>query len=401
MSTPSTQNAPAVTDTGVTAWADTPASTPAHVTHGMGYDRVEPDWAPLTDVEAAEVLDAVCGPGRTEVSWRSPRPLSAAALVEHGGCTVFLKRHHVGVRSAAGLGEEHAFLRHLRSRGAPVVEVLGAHARDEWTYEVHAPGAGTDLYQDALSWTPFTSAAHAHAAGAALARFHLAAAGHQAPARSPQPLVSSWSVFAGPDPLAALDRYTAARPALAEALEAAPVRADTERFHLPFHDRLRPLLDQLEPLWTHNDWHASNLLWSLAPDGDPLDARVATVLDVGLSDRTTAMHDLALALERNVFGWLELPRTPDIPVRLDQLDALLAGYTAHRPLSDAEAHALPLMLTLVNAEYALTEMDYFHGITRSRANTALARAYYTEHTAWFTTTQGHAVLQHLHRRLEV
>ncbi|MFF3934563.1 phosphotransferase enzyme family protein [Streptomyces phaeofaciens] len=354
-------------------------------THGLGHERVAPDWAPLTAAEAADVLG---GPAR--LRWHSPRPLSAAAVVEHDGRRVFLKRHHTSVRTLAGLEEEHAFLRHLRSRGAPVVDVLGSTARGEWTYEVHSLGIGTDLYQDALSWTPFASAHHAREAGSALARLHLAAAGHDAPARRVQPLVSSFRVFCAPDPKGALDAYTAERPALAEVLRADPLDADLARWHLPLHAELIPLLHELEPLWTHNDWHASNLLWDTTGSGDT----VSTVLDFNLSDRTTSVHDLAVALERNIFGWLDLPGG-HVPVQYAQLTALLEGYAAVRPLSKAEAEALPALLPLVNAEYALSEMHYFHEVTRSAENTALARAYFTDHTRWFTTEPGLLALRHL------
>ncbi|MFD8000034.1 hypothetical protein [Streptomyces mirabilis] len=89
------------------------------------------------------------------------------------------------------------------------MEVLGAEARGEWVYEVHAAGTGTDFYRDALSWSPFVSVAHARAAGAALAQLHLAAEGFGAPRRYPQPLDSSLSIFAAVDPEAALEAYVA------------------------------------------------------------------------------------------------------------------------------------------------------------------------------------------------
>lgn len=357
--------------------------------HGMGYEKVAPDWPPLTD---AEVSEALGGPARVE--WRSPRPLSAAAVVVREERRLFVKRHHLSVRTPAGLAEEHAFLGHLRERGAPVVEVVSAVRRGAWVYEVHTVGDGADLYRDALSWSPFTSAGHALRAGQALARLHLAAAGFDAPRRRVQPLVGSFTVFAGRDPAAAAEGYVAARPALAEALAGRPWRADLDRLHLPFHRMLAPLLDDLEPLWTHNDWHASNLLWDL--DGTP--AGVATVLDFGLSDRTTAVHDLALAIERNIVQWLDLP-TGRVRVHLDHLDALLSGYCSVRPLSPAEAAALPALLPLVNAEYALSEMDYFHGVTRSPQNTDLAYAYFTDHTAWFGTATGRGLLDRIRSRL--
>ncbi|KUN80732.1 phosphotransferase enzyme family protein [Streptomyces griseoruber] len=347
----------------------------AHLAHGLGTEPVEPDWAPLTDTEVTDVV----GPAR--VVWRSPRPLSAAAVVERDGRRLFVKRHHVTVRSLAGLAEEHAFLRHLRERGAPVVEVLDAAERGEWTYEVHSAGAGEDLYRDALSWSPFRSPTHARAAGEALARLHLAAEGFDAPRRRVQPLVASFTVFAGEDPWTGLSRYVADRPQLAAALAGFPWREDTRRVLLALHARLAPHLPALSPLWTHNDWHASNLLW----DGE---GRVATVLDFGMSDRTTAVHDLATAIERNAVQWLR----PGYPVREEDAVSLLTGYQAVRPLGPAESAALPALLPLVHAEFALSELGYFHGVTRSAENTRLAYEYYVGHAEWFAGDRGRHLL---------
>ncbi|MFE2045153.1 phosphotransferase [Streptomyces sp. NPDC059477] len=222
------------------------------------------------------------------------------------------------------------------------------------------------------------------------AALHRAALGHHAPARRAQPSVSSFRVFRAPDPRAALADYLAERPALAELLRTHPLDADLARWHLPLHAGLIPVLPDLEPLWTHNDWHASNLLWDTSGGADT----VSPVLDFNLSDRTTAVHDLAVALERNVFGRLDLPHG-HVPVHYDHMTALLEGYAAVRPLTDAEAEALPALLPLVNAEYALSEMHYFHDVTHSAASTELARAYFTDHTRWFTTEPGHLALRHL------
>ncbi|MEU1511493.1 phosphotransferase [Streptomyces sp. NPDC005811] len=349
----------------------------SHLVHGLGSEPAAPDWAPLTDAEVTDVV----GPAR--VVWRSPRPLSAAAVVERDGRRLFVKRHHAAVRSPAGLAEEHAFLRHLRERGAPVVEVLDATARGEWTYEVHSPGAGEDLYRDALSWSPFRSPVHARAAGEALARLHLAAEGFDAPRRRVQPLVASFTVFsAAQDPWAALERYVADRPPLAEGLARFPWREDTRRVLLPLHERLVPYLAELSPLWTHNDWHASNLLWDR-------EGRVATVLDFGMSDRTTAVHDLATAIERNTVQWLR----PGHPVREEDVIALVTGYRSVRPLTPAESAALPALLPLVHAEFALSELGYFHGVTRSSENTRLAYDYYVRHAEWFSGGDGRRLLE--------
>ena len=166
--------------------------------HGMGKDPVEPDWPPLTDEEAGAVLARYGRPGgAAAVRWRSPRPMSAAALVGGDGGEVFVKRHHTLVRTAAQLSAEHALADHLRARGVAVPAVLRLPdggttvTSGDHVYEVHTPAVGIDLYRDVLSWEPFTSVQHARAAGAALARFHEASASFGLPERPPAVLTSS------------------------------------------------------------------------------------------------------------------------------------------------------------------------------------------------------------------
>lgn len=381
----------------------------SHLVHGMGTESVAPDWPAITVAEADALLRRYprLGAARRLV-WLSPRPLSAAAVVETGrGDRVFVKRHHVKVRSGSGLLEEHRFLAHLASRGAPVVTVLtdadGASvvADGDWTYEVHTVGRGRDLYRDAISWSPFTGLGHARSAGRALAELHEAARGYDAPRRAPQPLVAGFHVFGGDDAFASLEAYASVRPAVAAELALRPWRADFEQWHLPFHERLRPHLAGLEPLWTHNDLHASNLLWE--------HGSVATVIDFGLADRAFAVHDLAVAIERNAVEWLGLDANPDDTASADpasdgaiHADAaltLIEGYGEVRKLTDAERAALPDLLALCHADYALSEIDYFRGVTGSPHNTELAYRYLVDHTAWFAGPAGARFLNRLRAAL--
>src|SRR6516164_9207221 len=105
-----------------------PAGTAAaagFLAHGMGKALVEPDWPPLTDDEVSTVLARYGWPdGAAAVSWRSPRPMSAAAVVQCGGEGVFVKRHHTRVRTAGQLAAEHALAAHLRALGVAVPAVL-------------------------------------------------------------------------------------------------------------------------------------------------------------------------------------------------------------------------------------------------------------------------------------
>lgn len=343
-----------------------------HLVHGMGRDLAEPDWPPLTAGELAGLLDGVLD-GSAEIIWRSPRPMSAAALVAvHGGSTVFVKRHHQRVRDGARLAEEHAFCVQLRAAGQPVPPVLALRHRGEFWYEVFGLVQGVDVYRDAVSWSPYLSAGHASAAGAALARLHLAARGFDGMPRPFGPLMTSVSVVAAADPMAALDSLIASRPWFPRSL-----RGDFSRFVLPLIAPASAALRSLPPLWGHGDWHPSNLTWTSAAAS----AEVAGVFDLGLANRTYAVHDLAVALERSVISWLDLP---DAAFDAGMARALLDGYESVRPLTLAERAALPLVLPVAHVEYALSEIEYFANVVHSQANADLAYDYLITHPRWFS-----------------
>ncbi|MBJ6362572.1 phosphotransferase enzyme family protein [Paenibacillus sp. GCM10012307] len=376
--------------------------------HGMGTTLVRPDWAPIQLEEANRLLVMYPQLGEAlELVWHSPRPFSSATIAETTAGRLFIKRHHQSVRDAEGLMEEHHLIAHLHSQGIPVSNIIvgaGGHTAfelDEWTYEIHRLAQGFDLYRDAVSWSPFLSVAHAHAAGESLARMHLAAESYTAPPRPPRMLVSSFSIFGSADPYAAMSSYIAERKALSDYMNTRSWKEDLESVLMPLHKRLAPWLKELKPLWTHNDWHASNLLWSNPADlGNDL-AWVETIMDFGLSDRTNAVYDLATALERNTIEWLAMDdsRRQDI-THPEQAAALLEGYESVRPLSSGESAALVAMLPLVHVEFALSEIDYFIGIVGSLANADLAYdTFLIGHAKWFSEEAGKNFLDFLERRL--
>jgi len=375
--------------------------------HGLDGTLVEPDWPPLTLAELRILFAEYPQLGEpAEIGFASPRPFSAAGVVRTAHRSVFVKRHARSIRDRAGLLEEHRFLAHLRARGAKVPRVIASAAGETAietsgsTYEVHELAAGVDVYGEAISWTPFFCAAHARAAGEALARLHQATEGFDAPARKIQPLVASFTIFAAEDPGAAMKNYLASRPALAAHTG---VRRCAERaleLLAPFHAELRPLLPSLAPLWTHNDLHASNLMWSDASES----AYATAIIDFGLADRTNAMHDMAHAIERNIVEWLALVQNPecpgDVPVHLDHLEALLEGYESVRPLSQEEAAALAPMTALCHAEFALSEADYFLGVLRSEDQARMAYdGWLVGHAQWFRGARTR-LLEALRRRTE-
>jgi Ser/Thr protein kinase RdoA (MazF antagonist) len=365
---------------------------------------VAPDWPALTLEEIRPILREYLLPeDGIQILSTSPRPFSAASVIGMQEGQVFVKRHARSVRDAAGLTEEHRFIAHLRSKGVPVPEVLHTVAgsssveTDGWTYEIHRVLAGVDLYADSLSWTPFMSADHAYSAGRMMAKVHRAAEAFKAQARKPQPLVASFTIFAGGSPDVNLDRYLVARPHLARYPALKECRREAMELLAPYYAELAPWLDQLPSFWTHSDLHGSNLFWSSSSDT----AHAVAIIDFGLADRTNAVYDIAQAIDRSIVEWLVLSpagvdsRAP-VPVHLDHLDAMLTSYEEVRPLSQAEAYALAPMTALGHAEFALSEADYFYGSLHSEAKAAQAcPLYLCGHARWFSTSEGRGFLDYL------
>lgn len=368
--------------------------------HGVGLEPVQADWPAIGDAAIEQLLSHYPAVGTLrEVNWHSPRPFSAACLITTSEQPLFVKRHHRSVREPEWLREEHRFMAHLRGNGAPVAQVLSSAEGDtaialgEWTYEVHQIAAGQDLYREALSWTPFQAYQHAWAAGQSLARLHDAASGFTAPPRQAPVLLANFRLFSQPDPIAAIEAACVNDPALAAYLSQRDWRADLQSLHLPFHQQLYPLLAAQQPLWTHNDWHASNLLW----DTTQSHSQVSSVLDFGLADQTFALFDLATAVERNSIPWLDLDIGGRAAASLESVDAILQGYSSVRPLKAQDFLTLAALLPLVHTDFALSEVAYYQGIVGSEANATVAyEAYLIGHTRWFNGAEGQRLLAHLH-----
>lgn len=360
----------------------------------MGQGPVAPSWSPLSVSELKALIPAFPQLGDVlGVEWHSPRPFAASGLVSFDAGRFFVKRHAASVRSLGDLQEEHAFIGHLRRRGAPVPEVLAsttgatAVAGLAGTYEIHALGSGDDSYRDAPSWTPMRTVADAWSAGAALARLHAAAGGYAAPPRRTRLLVAADIITRSRCPFSALEDWVATDERLAGALQGRAWRDDFTAVLLPWIDALRPHCAVLAPLWAHGDFHASNLLWH--------NGAVAEVLDFGLSNRTSAAFDLATAIERNAISWLRLGQDYRDIGHGDLAGAVVEGYcsVAGEP---RWLPALRRLLPVVHVEFALSELAYFHAITRSRSDAD--RAYHDfllGHAAWFSSAEGARLLDRL------
>jgi hypothetical protein len=237
--------------------------------HGMDGTLVAPDWAPLTMEEVRELLIQFprCGEP-LEILSVSPRPFSAASVVATANGRVFIKRHHRSVRDREGLLEEHRFLKHLHAHGAHVPRVFVANdsgetaiESGEWTYEVHEAPLRAWIFmgmrfrgrrfklllmrapRDRRWRNCIAQRRDLTRRAASLGR--CSQLHHLCRGRSRR----------------GVGRYLAARPALA--LDpASRTRGRSNGIARAVSCELLPLLPALAPLWTHNDLHASNLLWS-------------------------------------------------------------------------------------------------------------------------------------------
>ncbi|MFC9876476.1 phosphotransferase enzyme family protein [Nocardia salmonicida] len=351
---------------------------------GMGEDPLaEPTWPALTDDEIARAIAATWdGSPLAEIEWRGARPLSSTVGVRSAdGARLVVKRMPARLRDEVALAEEHRFMAHLRDRGIPVSEVLAAvgdwaqlppadnRPGPEFVYEVHRAGAGEDRYRADFSWSPYRDVDDAVGAGVMLGRLHQAATGFDAPARPARPLLASMHG----DVVSAFEWHIARRPAVARFLGERDWRAEVPRF--------RAELADVEPLWTQGDWHATNLLWE--------NHEVTSVFDFGLADRTTAVFDLATAVERSAVDWVSLREGGPAHVRADQIAALIQGYRSVRPLTAAEQNLFVDLLPLVHIGYELSEIDYFLTIAQDARNAEIAyQDWLLGHLRWYGTAEG-------------
>jgi Ser/Thr protein kinase RdoA (MazF antagonist) len=365
----------------------------------MGREPVAPSWSPIT---AAELVDPLAQLGRelatdeVRVLWRSPRPMSAAALVRAGPTDLFVKRHHERVRTRERLELEHRFSDHLRRNG---VATPACHRSPQgqsvayaspFLYEVFDVANGEDLYRDVPSWFAYAQPAHARSAGAALARLHHAAATFDEPASQSGVLLDAVDLADAEDFPGALASLLATRPGLARSLEPFAYRDDLPRVLAEPLARARAATRARAHQWTHGDWHPSNLTW------DPSRHEVREVLDLGLANRTFALHDLALAVERAVIDWLDTAGRGGVGVDWASLDALLAGYQSVTPLSDADRRALAASLPIAHVDFALSEVEYFGDVLGDTATRDLAyHGYLLGHVTFFDSPVGAELLAHV------
>jgi Ser/Thr protein kinase RdoA (MazF antagonist) len=217
---------------------------------------------------------------------------------------------------------------------------------------------------------------------------HSAAEGFDAPQRHTHVLVARADILASKDPLATIAAQLPGRPALARYLSERDWRGEIGAAIAPWHARAADALASQPRLWTHGDWHVSNLCWSGPED----DARITDVLDFGLSAATFALFDLATAIERNAVAWLEVERG-DI-ARHDLALAIIAGYRSVRSLDVAALDILADLLPLVHLDFALSEVEYFDGITGRRDHADVAyHTFLRGHAAWFAGPHGQALLE--------
>jgi len=325
-------------------------------------------WDPISDAE----VEAVLGEGAAAVS-RHRRWLFAVARCRSHRGDVYLKRQPPMGRRLEQVAWQHRLANHLADRGVPAARALGLVEHGGHWYEVHEPAAGEDLYAGAESWDPFASETHAAAAGAALARLHLAGADFSD--RRPQPQ-AGFVVQLGTvamSPIRATASLAAARPAVAEYLDGLRWEEQVAAAYDGVFTRLRPLVSGLPAAPLHGDWQTNNLFFA----GDD----VSGIIDFHQADYAPRVLDLAVAVERNCFFWNRISAGDDTAFDLRHAAALVGAYDAVAPLMADERAAFADVLQACQFEYGISFLDYYWGVERDREKADWA---------WETFVLGHA-----------
>jgi tRNA A-37 threonylcarbamoyl transferase component Bud32 len=380
-----------------------------HLVHGLQGELTNATWAPISP---SDILDLVSRPANQpgflqqetvsstgipttgiSVIWQSPRPMSSAAVIQLGNHKIFVKRHNIDVRNSSDLRREHKFINYLRDNSIKVPFVYSdennetVFAKAEFLYEFCDVFAGIDLYRERISWSRYICPEHAYHAGEALARLHMISEGFDGSPKVFGPLCNSVEIITAENPLTMLKSILAARPGLAISIGEAMLSIDIffDRFsslYLPFIEKVLSYASLMRPIYTHGDWHPSNMSWT----GNGKDADVEYVFDFGLSNKTFLHHDIAVAIERSCIDWLGLYDEVWDP---DSLVAFLRGYHSVKNLSEADLGFIADTLPVCHFEYALSDVEYFGAVLAQPDNAALAcESYLFGHAEFFLTPEG-------------
>ncbi len=341
---------------------------------GVGID--DRFWEPISDAEVRGVVGE-----DAEAVARHRRWLFAVARCRTPAGDVYLKRQPPMGRDIEQLRRQHRLTNHLADRGVPAARAVGlVEAAGLW-YELHEPAAGEDVYSGADTWDPFDRDAHVVSAGRMLARLH--AAGADFPDRTPQQQ-AGFVVQVGMvalDPVAAVERLAALRPAVADHLATRTWRAPVAEAYTALFDRLRPYLSGLPERPLHGDWQTNNLFFA----GD----ECAGIIDFHQADHAPRLLDLVTAVERNCFFWNRISAGDDAAFDLRQAELLVRAYDAETPLEPIERVVLADMLAVCQFEYGISFLDYYAGVERDRAKADWAWSdFVIGHARWWGSPAG-------------
>lgn len=277
---------------------------------------------------------------------------TAACVFETEAGRFFAKRYDLRVTEPYVILGEHSVILELRAASFPTPMILANNRGDTVTWLAEQPYAlfalahGEDRYGADPVFGPYHHREDARAAGAMLARFHLALREGPLPQAKPfKGLTAQYRAMLAPDIREGLEGLLAGAPRLAEYVYARPEWPDLVRLLTPYADRLEPYLGNWPLGIIHGDWIKRNLFWQ--------GHEVVDVLDFDLWNVGHWVYDLALAMLPIGFDWPEVLAGRSQPNHPD-LVAFLAGYQEVRPLEPAEREALPLVMETARVEFYLS-----------------------------------------------
>ncbi len=382
----------------------------AHLVHGMQGECVEASWPPIvaSDIKLLLESQAMWNQFHTDsdfkksfddevvILWTSPRPMSGAVIALLGEKKVFVKRHHISVRSMEDMHLEHGFIKHLSANGIRVPYFYANAGQEtvflqgQFIYELSEVLSGVDLYQDRPSWSSYLSLQQAYNAGQALARLHDVAENFKAPERKFNVLQNSSTVIMADDPLAKLEVLLSSVPAVSHGIieQAGSLKSFLKAFtntHLWYIEKLATYKNSISLHYIHGDWHPSNMTWTSVAE----DAAVENIFDFGLSNLSFFQHDIAIAIERAFVDWLDLKGLGAITCDLEGVGIFLSGYDSLRKLSLWDLELIADLMPICHFEYALSEVGYFSSVLKQPDNAALAYdSYLFDHSEFFRTKAG-------------